>query len=108
MTYKVLLTRRAEVELNDAADWWAEHRSIKQATRWYSKFSDAIAALAENPRRCPLAAENGRFRYEIRELCFGLGSRPTHRAVFTIEADTVVVLAIRHVAQSKLTEHDLP
>ena len=75
--------------------------------RWYAGFSEAIAGLAENPERCPLAPENGRFPYEIREQHYGLGLRPTHRAVFTIRPDIVLVLTIRHVAQADLAEGDL-
>lgn len=107
MTHRVVLTHRADRELEDAADWWAAHRSPDQAARWYAGFSDAIASLAENPQRCPLAPENGLFPYEIRELHYGLGSRPTHRAVFTIRPDMVLVLTIRHAAQAELTEEDL-
>ena len=108
MTHHVVLTRRADRELEAAADWWATHRSPDQAARWYAGFSDAIASLAENPERYPLATENGLFPYEIRELHYGIGSRPTHRAVFTIRPDTVLVLTIRHAAQAELTEGDLP
>ena len=108
MTHHVVLTRRADHELEDATNWWAEHRSPDQAARWYAGFSDAIASLGENPERCPLAPENGRFAYHIRELHYGLRSRPTHRAVFTIRPDMVLVLTIRHAAQADLTEEDLP
>ena len=108
MTYRVLFTRRAERELEGAADWWAANRSPTQAARWYAGFSEAIASLSRKPERCPLASENGRFPFEIRELYFGLGSRPTHRAVFTIRPDMVLVLTIRHAAQGELTEEDLP
>lgn len=108
MSYRVVFTQRAEQELEQAADWWAEHRSGVQAARWYEGFSDAIAALAENPLRCPLAPENGLFPYEVRELHYGLGPRPSHRAVFTIRPDLVLVLTIRHGAQADLNAGDLP
>jgi plasmid stabilization system protein ParE len=108
MTHDVVLTRRAARELEDAADWWAEHRSPNEAARWYAGFSDAIASLERKPDGFPLAREDGLFPYEIRELHYGLGSRPTHRAVFTIRPDMVLVLAIRHTAQAELTEEDLP
>jgi plasmid stabilization system protein ParE len=108
MTHHVVLTRRAECELEDAAAWWAENRSPDQAARWYAGFSEAIASLEREPHGCPLAPENGSFPYEIRELHYGLGSRLTHRAVFTIRPDMVLVLAIRHVAQAELTQEDLP
>jgi len=108
MTYRVVLTARADRELEEASDWWAKNRSQDQAARWYAGFSDAITSLEKDPQRCPLAPENARFPYEIRELHYGLGSRPTHRAVFTIRPDMVLVLTIRHAAQAELTEQDLP
>lgn len=108
MTHRVVLTSRARRELEDAADWRAKHRSPHQAARWYAGFSDAIASLAQNPQRCPHAPENGRFPYEIRELHYGLGSGPTHRAVFTIRPDLVLVLTVRHAGQADLAEEDLP
>lgn len=108
MIDRIVFTERASRELEQAADWWAEHRSLDQAVRWYAGFSAAIAALKEQPQRLPLAAENGRFPYEIRELHYGLGSRPTHRAVFTIRPEMVLVLTIRHAAQAELTTEDLP
>ena len=67
MKYRVIFTERAERELEQAAEWWAEHRSVDQARRWYAGFSDVIASLAQNPERCPFAPENGRFPYDIRE-----------------------------------------
>lgn len=108
MTYRVILTERADRELEHAVDWWAENRSVDQAARWYAGFSDAIASLATDPQRSPLAPENDRFPCELRELHYGLGSRPTHRAVFTIRPDMVLILTIRHGAQAELEEEDLP
>lgn len=108
MTNRVVFTRRAERELESAAEWWAAHRSPSQAAPWYMGFSEALASLSHNPERYPVAPENGRFLYEIRELHYGLRSRPTHRAIFTIRDDMVLVLTIRHFAQADLTEGDLP
>jgi plasmid stabilization system protein ParE len=107
MSYEVALTERAEAQLDDAFAWWREHRSGEQAARWYNSFADAIAALAENPARHPRSAESATFPYEIRDLHFGLGRRPSHRAVFTIRDDLVLVLAIRHVAQRPMTGADV-
>ena len=108
MSYDVHVTDRAAQQLESAARWWAEHRSAEQATRWYDGFIDAIRGLAEAPDRCAFTRENGRFPYKIRQLVYGLGRRRTHRAVFTICRDMVVVLAIRHLAQRDLGPEDLP
>jgi hypothetical protein len=55
--------------------------------------------LAKNPYRCSLALENPRFPIELRQLNYGSGRRKTHRIIFAIRPDTVVVHAVRHVAQ---------
>jgi len=107
MTYEVVLTDKAQEELDAAHDWWARHRSAEQAARWYNTFADALLALAENPNRCPLSAEVPSFPCEIRDLYFGLGSRPTHRAVFTVRDRLILVLAIRHLAQGTMTTEDV-
>lgn len=103
MTYPVIFTRQAIRELEDAVDWWAEHRNADQANRWYIGFREKIASLSEDPERFPWAEENDDFPYEIRELYYGLSSRPSHRAVFVITDENVVVLTIRHVARDRLT-----
>jgi plasmid stabilization system protein ParE len=107
MTYRVAYTQRALDEMEAAADWWTQHRSPQQAARWYSGFSEAILSLQEFPERCPFAREHRKFSYEIREMHFGLGSRPSHRAVFTIRPDIVVILTIRHAAQEELTADEV-
>lgn len=106
-TYSIVFTEQAARELESAADWWAENRSVKEAGRWYTGFSAKIESLWQSPDRCPLADENAEFPYELRELHFGLGSRATHRAVFTIVSDVVVVLTIRHAAQRALRPDDI-
>lgn len=107
MSYRVLVAPAAERQLDANTDWWQEHRSADEARRWYSGFRGKIARLDENPHLHGLAAEDENFPYELRELLFGLGSRPTHRALFTIQAEMVIVLAIRHVAQDRVTPDDV-
>jgi plasmid stabilization system protein ParE len=106
MKYSVVVTEQAAWEIEEAAAWWARERSAEQAERWYEGIRDSIGRLDEEPLRRPLSAENGDFSYELRELHYGLGSRPTHRAVFTIIGQTVVVLAVRHVAQDRILPWD--
>ncbi len=102
MRYEVIITSRAEQEAQANHDWWAEHRSAEQAARWYEEFLRAAFSLEDDPDRCPIAAENPRFPYEIRQLNFGLGGKRTHRLVYTIRLKEVVVLRVRHLAQDAI------
>jgi plasmid stabilization system protein ParE len=98
---------RVEAALEEAFCWWANHRSPQQAARWYNGFREAIESLAENAERFPLAAESDLFPFEIRQMTFGLGTKPTHRALFVIRPDMVYVVAIRHLAQQAIRPEDL-
>jgi hypothetical protein len=70
-------------------------------------FEDAIASLERSPDRCPIARENERFPYELRELLYGSGRRKTHRALIRIVGNRVEVMAIRHLAQREFRPDDL-
>ena len=107
MSLRVVMTEQAEREIQSAFNWWAEHRSKLQADRWYAGLAKAIAGLSENPERHGPSREMDRFAIEIRDLLFGLGRRPTHRAVFTIRGEEVVVLTVRHMAQQDLSPDDI-
>ena len=39
-------------------------------------------------------------------LVYGVGRRPTHRAVFTVRSDLVLVLRVRHLAQKEISPDD--
>ena len=107
MNYRIVLSDRAGRELGAATQWWAEHRSIEQAEHWYNGFLVAIDNLRHSALRCGAARESGQFPFEVRQLNYGARRRPTHRAVFTIQGDAVVVLSIRHLAQRDLAPDDL-
>jgi len=107
MKYRVLITEQARRDLESACAWWAQNRSSEQAQRWYAGFSAAIRSLAEKPERHPVAQESEGLALELRQLHFGLGRRPTHRAVFTIREATVLVLRVRHLAQRWISPGDI-
>jgi plasmid stabilization system protein ParE len=107
MTYRVLLTERARRDLETGCTWWAQNRSHEQARRWYNGFAAAIGSLKTSPEKHARAQESEALPYELRQLNYGVGRRPTHRAVFMIRADVVVVLRVRHLAQDHLSPNDL-
>ena len=107
MKYRVSMTSRAEWQLASAALWWSENRSRQQAAEWLEGFQGALRLLAHNPERWTPPAEHDVFPFAARELTYGLGRRKTHRAVFEIRGDEVIVHCIRHLAQQPLTSDDL-
>jgi plasmid stabilization system protein ParE len=105
--YQVVITDPAENDIETAYRWWRDNRSAEQATRWYRQLIPAIATLREMPDRCPFAAEMGIHPLGLRELHFGIGRRPTHRIIFTIEEFVVTIIRVRHAAQRDLRLEDL-
>jgi plasmid stabilization system protein ParE len=102
----------AKVEISDptkadtqvAFAWWRESRSALQAEEWYGQIFEATTTLESMPERCPRVSESGLSRLGVRQLLFGIGSRPTHRVAFhfDVDADTVTILRVRHHGQDEL------
>jgi len=102
MTFRVILLPRAAADIESNARWWAEHHSVEQTTRWFDSIYEQLLSLSEFPESHSPSAENGDFPYQIRDKLLGLGSRPSHRAVFAVWDETVYVLTIRSVSQDRL------
>jgi hypothetical protein len=64
-------------------------------------------ALRQNPDRFGVARESRKFAYTVRELLYGLGTSVTHRALFTVWHDTVIVFSIRHVSQKDVSPDEV-
>ena len=109
MNCQVLVTSKAKQQLVACARWWAENRDVEQAARWLIGFEEAIDSLGTNPEQHGLARENNFYElpYPVRQLLYGLGRKPTHRAVFEVRGDTVYVVSIRHLAQDDLPSDEL-
>jgi plasmid stabilization system protein ParE len=106
--FPVVSSAKANAEVLAAVTWWAEHRSAEQAKRWLRGILRAIEGLSANPTQHPVAAESDNLPFEVRELFFGLGRRPSHRVLFRIRADCILILSVRHVSQEPLGPDDLP
>jgi plasmid stabilization system protein ParE len=102
--YEVLLTKRAISELDEAHKWWSANHSFEQADRWHDGFLKKLLSLEQSPGRYPMAMESTRFHLKIHQINYGLGKRPTHRALYIIREREVLVLRIRHFSQEDLTE----
>jgi len=92
VTHRVRMAKRAETDVEAIYRWIAEHEaSPLNAKRWLDGLEDAIASLQESPLRCPRAPETAFFRHEIRQLLYH-----SHRILFVVDDDEVVVLHVRH------------
>jgi len=108
--YRVIIHDQAIADIERNANWWAARHSKEQAFKWYQAAFDALYGLATFPESHSLAAENEAFSYEIRNLLFGMGSRKSFRAVFTIKDDkddTVHILTIQRSSQDTLDQSEL-
>lgn len=98
MNLPVVLTRTAEQQLWSATDWYAA-RDPELGERWFRGIHEAIKSLAENPERFGLAHENDDLPVGLREMLYGVGRRKSHRVLFIIRDDRIVVHQVRHVSQ---------
>ena len=99
--YRVVIQPRARADALEGFRWLAE-RSPAAARRWYAGLQKAIAKLAENPRLHPVADdESEQLGVTIRQSLYGR-QRGVYRILYTIEQDSISVLAIRHSARGPL------
>jgi plasmid stabilization system protein ParE len=95
MTFRVETTAAAEQDADAILDWLISQHAGDAGTRWFVALQEAIASLAEFPKRWPLAPESAVFPFEVRQLLYGHAPH-VYRILFTIENKTVYVLHIRH------------
>ena len=74
-------------------------RQEKPGSRWFHGLRQALATLADFPRRCALAPETAVFSFEVRQLLYGRKPH-VYRTLFAIEGETVHIFHIRHVRAS--------
>jgi plasmid stabilization system protein ParE len=103
MAFRVEQTARAKSDLDSIMNWLVDQGAGRSGLRWFRRLRQAIASLSELPHRCPLAPENAELPFEVRQLLFG--HKPhEYRVLFTIDADVVIVLHIRHGRRQRLSK----
>ena len=95
MAFRVEISAQAERDAEAILDWLLTQHPGQAGIDWFLGLDDAFASLAEFPERCPIAPENTRFPFEVRQLFYGRKPH-TYRILFTIVAEVVQVLHIRH------------
>lgn len=107
MAYKVLVTGPAKDDIWQNYRWCDEHRSHKQAARWFIEIDELIAALSLKADRHQLATELGLRTLSVHQVSFGIGRRPTHRVLYGIVGETVVVNRVRSLKQDGIEASEL-
>ena len=103
MVFRADISAEAEHEADEILQWLLAQHAGETGIRWFLALEDAIASRAKFPERCPVAPENDRFPFEVRQLLYG--RRPhVYRILFTIAGDTVNILHIRHGRRQPLSE----
>jgi plasmid stabilization system protein ParE len=107
MAFTVRITTRAFNDIRQNIDWWCEHRSAEQAGEWCDLVLRQIDGLGVMPESYPLASENQKTPYELREMHVGPSRKTTHRVLFRIQSETIEVLAVRHASADSIRDQDL-
>ena len=100
--FEVSVSDRADADIQAAFDWRKENRDVDQAKRWYVDILTAIASLSKMPRRCVVVRGTERFGRDVHQLLFGVSSKPTHRILFGIDGNQVIVFRVRGMHQRDL------
>ena len=103
MAFRVKTTARAKRDLDAILARLLSQDAGEAGLRWFRGLDEAIESLSTLPKRCKLAPENASVPFEMRQLLYG--NRPhLYRILFTIDADVVYVLRIRHGRRRYFTE----
>jgi plasmid stabilization system protein ParE len=104
MAFRVKTTSKAKWDLDDILTRLLSQGAGETGLRWFQGLHQAVATLADSPRRCSLAPENAVFPFEVRHLLYGRKPH-VYRIIFTIEDNTVFVLHVRHGRRQPITKH---
>ena len=104
--FEVRFTRQATAAFDETLEWY-KARSPEAAHKWVAAVELALDRLEADPHRYPRAAEDGQFPAPLYQYAFGGGRKLTHRMVYVIRPQAVVVHAIRRLSQDALSLDDL-
>lgn len=102
-TYRLTVTTPAENDVRECHQWWWENRSEEQADRWFTGINRAIQSLKHSPLMYGYATERMLMKHDIRQKPFGLGRHPSHRILFEVIDDEVIIYRVRSLAQDRLS-----
>lgn len=106
MQYRVLLTDKAESDVESVLEWFSDQQATDAGGRWFAQLMARLNTLELHPEGCSLAAESKDLGEEVRELL--LGRRHfKYRLLFRIKARTVEILRVWHSSRDAITRKEL-
>lgn len=106
MTFRVLLTDKADADVDSILRWFHDQRATEAGRRWFAQLMDRLDTLEQHPDRCPLAAESEDVGLDVRELLVGR-RRYKYRILFTVSERNVTILRVWHSSRDAITRKDL-
>jgi len=106
MSLQTQFSRLARRDDRTTAEWYDLQRG-GLGERWADALDDTFDSIESNSLQFGLAIEADSIGIELREALFGAGRRITHRVIFEVHNEEIWIYAVRHVAQSEITEAEI-
>lgn len=106
MAYRVVVTDKAEADIESILKWFDQQSATQAGARWYAQFVAKLETLENHPERCPIAVESVDIGQEIRELLLGRRGYK-YRVFFKMSGRSVVVLRVWHGSRDSITGKDV-
>ena len=106
MPYRIVLTDKAEADVESVLCWFHDQRAAAAGGRWFAQLIAKLDTLESHPERCALAAESDAVGQAIRELLLGR-KQYKYRILFSISGKTVSILRVWHGARDAITRDEL-
>lgn len=107
MSRRVIITGPAELDVHSNYEWWAKNKSEHQAKRWLEGIYQKMLGLADDADMYALAMEVQLKKIGVKQVSFGLGISPTHRILFRIQQNNVIILRVRAFKQDAIDTSEL-
>ncbi|WP_417391534.1 type II toxin-antitoxin system RelE/ParE family toxin [Gimesia sp.] len=101
MTYRVELSKRAEIDVRKIYAYIRQHGPADPRT-WKTGLEIKLSSLEQFPEACGFAPENEFTDQDIRQTLYG-----PFRIIFTIREPFVFVISIRHAARLTLRQDEI-
>lgn len=106
MMYRVVLTDKAEADVESVLKWFHDQQATEAGGRWLAQLMTKLDTLESHPERCSLAVEAEDLEQEIRELLVGR-KRFKYRLLFRVVGKTVQILRVWHSSRDAITSEEL-